>query len=93
MPSESELYKAQLQADEERAYQARVDARAYILNRWEQFNYTEEERDEILAALGLCEEDLSRNPGSYVARTLSRGGLGSSVGKAVRPRTPPTRGQ
>lgn len=93
MSTESEQYKAQLLADEKRRYQARLDARSYILRRWERFGHTEFERDEILGALGLQEDQLSKNLDWNEGQSLSRGGLGSSMGKFSTPRTPPSRAQ
>lgn len=91
--SESEQYQTMLAEEERRRYQSRVDARTYILKNWERFGYTEFERDEIIGAMGLTEDELSKNLGWSEGQSLSRGGLGASMGKFSTPRKPPTRAQ
>ena len=89
MSSESEQYKQMLVEEGQRRYQDRLDARAYVLKHWEDGD----DRDEILEALGLTEEQLSKNLDWNEGQSLSRGGLGSSMGKFSTPRTPPSRAQ
>lgn len=89
MVSESEQYNQMLAEEAERRYQNRLDARDYILKHWEDGD----DRDEILGALGLTEEQLSKNLDWSEGQSLSRGGFRASMGKAVKPRTPPSRGQ
>lgn len=93
MSSEAEQYKQQVEADARRRYEARLDARNYIQERYRNFGLDEADRDEILGALGLTEDQLSKNLDWNEGQSLSRGGLGSSMGKFSTPRTPPSRGQ
>lgn len=92
MSSESKRAAAQLEAEREQRLAERLAARHFILTRYGDFGLDDADRDEILGALGLTEESISSH-GLYEARTLSRGALGSSGGKAVKPRTPPMRAQ
>ena len=85
--SESEEYAAMLKEEAGRRYQNRLEARRYILKHWEDGD----DRDEILGALGLTEEELRTNLDWNEGQSLSRGGLGSSMGKFSTPRTPPSR--
>lgn len=91
--SESEDYARMLKEEAGRRYEDRKDARRYILRQWEHLGYTEDERDEIIACLGLTEAELSKNLDWNEGQSLSRGGFRASMGKAAMPRTPPTRGQ
>lgn len=85
--NESEQYAKMLKEEASRRYQNRLEARRYILKHWEDGD----NRDEILGALGLTEEELRTNLDWNEGQSLSRGGLGSSMGKFSTPRTPPSR--
>lgn len=92
--SEMDYIKAQMEEAHEARLQERRDARAYVLRKYEVLGMDEADRDEVLACLGiLTEQDVEENPGSYVARALSRGGLASGLAKPLTPRTPPSRAQ
>jgi predicted transposase YdaD len=65
-------------------------ARDYILNEYQRHGLSEEERDEILAMLGIkteadCEAAL------YLTSQIPKSGLASGQAKSVMPRTPPAR--
>lgn len=93
MSSESERAKAQLEAEHSHRMAERLAARNFILANYGKLGLTEADRDEVLGALGLTEESISKNLGLYEARSLPKSGLGFSKGKAVQPRTPPSRAQ
>lgn len=93
MSSESERAAAQLQAEHEHRLAQRMAARNYIQTHYGDLGLDEADRDEVLGALGLTDDQLSKNLGLYEARSLPKAGLGFSRGKAVGPHTPPSRGQ
>lgn len=91
MVSESEQYAQMLKEEAGRRLQDRIDARAYILKH--DLGFSDEEREEVLGALGLTEDQLSKNLDWNEAQSLSRGGFRASMAKGVKPRTPPSRAQ
>ena len=72
--------------------QERVAAHNHLRREYARYGLSEADRDEVMSALGVTEHDLVSTPDSYVARALSRAGLTYRPGRAVMPRTPPSRG-
>ena len=70
----------------------RVDAHNHLQREYARYGLDEADRDEVLAALGLSEAELGSSHDLSVARVLSRAGLTYRPGRAVTPRTPPSRG-
>lgn len=92
MTSEADYYTQQRKQENEHRFVDRKLARQHILANWERYGFSAEDRDEVLAALGLAqEEDLRKNLDLYGGGNLSKAGLVSNAVKAVGPRTPPQR--
>lgn len=89
--SEAEYHRQQAQEALEAKREERRKARAYVLGKYQRHGLDEQERDEILAMLGVATDADIDNLGYDVARRLPSGGLVKNAVKAVIPRTPPSR--
>lgn len=89
--SEAEYHRQQAQEALEAKREERRKARAYVLEEYQRHGLDEQERDEILAMLGVATDVDIDNLGYDVVRRLPSGGLVKNAVKAVIPRTPPSR--
>jgi|KBSMisStandDraft_5_1062788.scaffolds.fasta_scaffold791665_2 hypothetical protein len=89
--SEAEYHRQQAQETLEAKREERRRARAYVQEEYLRHGLDEQERDEILAMLGVTTDEDIDNPGYGAARGMSTRGLTKYSGKSVVPRTPPMR--
>ena len=90
--SEHEYQQRLIREAIEAKAQERIDAHNYLNREYAKHGLDEDDRDEVLAALGITEKELGSTHDLSVGRVLSRAGLTYRPGKAVRPRTAPARG-
>lgn len=89
--SEAEYHRQQAQETLEAKRDERRKARDYVRGEYQRHGLSEQERDEILAMLGVAtDEDIDIHD-SGVGRRLPTGGLLRNAVKVVVPRTPPSR--
>src|SRR6185369_4044007 len=89
--SEAEYHRQQAQEALEAKREERRKARAYIQGEYQRHGLSEQERDEILAMLGITTDVDIDSPGYGAALGTTSRGLVKYAGKSVAPRTPPSR--
>lgn len=91
--SEYDYQQTLIRAAQEAKVADYLRAHRHLRDNYAKYGLTEEDRDEVMAALGiLTEHDAGNNHGLYVGQALSTRGLVKNQGKAVVPRKPPSRG-
>ncbi len=89
--SEAEYHRQQAQEALEAKRDERRKARAYVQGEYQRHGLNEQERDEILAMLGIATDVDIDSPGYGAALGTTSRGLVKYAGKSVVPRTPPSR--